>query len=221
MTVDGVVAEPASESMSRPGRRRRRCSCRGEARPRLLPAQQTGRVITTADDPQGRPTVVDVVPDEPRVFSVGRLDAETEGLLVMTNDGQLTHHLTHPSFGVEKEYLALVEGEPSQASLRTLRDGVDLEDGRPLVPASRRWSRTCSHHDPRRTEPAGSSNVRCGRPSGRATCAHSDRADHRSASGAGGVAGTDSRRGSVAQVASASENPPPAPSLPGNLRCRD
>ena len=86
-------------------------------------------VITTADDPQGRPTVVDVVPDEPRVFSVGRLDAETEGLLVMTNDGQLTHHLTHPSFGVEKEYLALVEGEPSRASLRTLRDGVDLEDG--------------------------------------------------------------------------------------------
>ena len=86
-------------------------------------------VITTADDPQGRPTVVDVVPDEPRVFSVGRLDAETEGLLLMTNDGQLTHHLTHPSFGVEKEYLALVEGEPSRASLRTLRDGVDLEDG--------------------------------------------------------------------------------------------
>ena len=70
-----------------------------------------------------------VAPDQPRVFSVGRLDAETEGLLLMTNDGQLTHHLTHPSFGVEKEYLALVEGEPSRASLRTLRDGVELEDG--------------------------------------------------------------------------------------------
>ena len=69
-------------------------------------------VITTADDPQGRPTVVDVVPDQPRVFSVGRLDAETEGLLLMTNDGQLTHHLTHPSFGVEKEYLGSSKVNP-------------------------------------------------------------------------------------------------------------
>ena len=86
-------------------------------------------VITTADDPQGRPTVVDLVPNDPRVFSVGRLDGETEGLLIMTNDGQLTHHLTHPSFGVEKEYLALVKGRPSRATLRELRDGVELDDG--------------------------------------------------------------------------------------------
>ncbi|MEM9202709.1 MAG: pseudouridine synthase [Actinomycetota bacterium] len=87
-------------------------------------------VITTADDPQGRPTVVELVPDEPRVFSVGRLDGDTEGLLILTNDGQLTHHLTHPSFGVEKEYLAQVAGVPSRSALRTLRDGVDLDDGR-------------------------------------------------------------------------------------------
>ncbi len=86
-------------------------------------------VITTADDPQGRPTVVQMVPDEPRVFSVGRLDADTEGLLILTNDGQLTHRLTHPSFGIEKEYLAHVRGEPSRAALRKLRDGVELEDG--------------------------------------------------------------------------------------------
>lgn len=86
-------------------------------------------VITTADDPQGRPTVVEMVPDEPRVFPVGRLDGETEGLLILTNDGQLTHHLTHPSFGVEKEYLTQVKGEPSRATLRQLRDGVELEDG--------------------------------------------------------------------------------------------
>ena len=69
-------------------------------------------VVTTADDPQGRPTVVDLVPDEPRVFPVGRLDLDTEGLLVLTNDGELTHRLTHPSFGVDKEYLAHVEGRP-------------------------------------------------------------------------------------------------------------
>jgi 23S rRNA pseudouridine2605 synthase len=86
-------------------------------------------VITTADDPQGRPTVVGMVPDEPRVFPVGRLDGETEGLLLLTNDGQLTHHLTHPSFGVEKEYLAHVQGAPSRAAIRQLRDGVELEDG--------------------------------------------------------------------------------------------
>jgi len=86
-------------------------------------------VVTTADDPQGRPIVVDLVPDEPRVFPVGRLDADTEGLLLLTNDGELAHRLTHPSYGVEKEYVAEVEGEPSRAALRSLREGVDLEDG--------------------------------------------------------------------------------------------
>jgi 23S rRNA pseudouridine2605 synthase len=86
-------------------------------------------VITTADDPQGRPTVVGLVPEEPRVFPVGRLDADTEGLLLLTNDGDLTYRLTHPKFGVEKEYLAEVEGQPSRSVLRELRDGVELEDG--------------------------------------------------------------------------------------------
>jgi 23S rRNA pseudouridine2605 synthase len=86
-------------------------------------------VVTTADDPQGRPTVVSMVPDEPRVFPVGRLDLDTEGLLLLTNDGDLTHRLTHPSFGVEKEYLAEVQGEPSRGALRTLRSGVELDDG--------------------------------------------------------------------------------------------
>ncbi|MDH4169957.1 MAG: rRNA pseudouridine synthase [Acidimicrobiia bacterium] len=86
-------------------------------------------VVTTAADPQGRPTVVQLVPDEPRVFPVGRLDFETEGLLVLTNDGELTHRLTHPSFGVEKEYLAHVEGRPGRGALRALRQGVELDDG--------------------------------------------------------------------------------------------
>ncbi len=86
-------------------------------------------VISTAKDPGGRPTVVELVPADPRVFPVGRLDGATEGLLVLTNDGALTHRLTHPSIGVEKEYLAHVEGDVSRAALRTLRQGVDLEDG--------------------------------------------------------------------------------------------
>ena len=85
--------------------------------------------VTTADDPEGRPIVLDLVPAEPRVFPVGRLDFDTEGLLVLTNDGPLTHRLTHPSFGVEKEYLAHVEGEPSRGAIRQLRDGVELDDG--------------------------------------------------------------------------------------------
>jgi len=86
-------------------------------------------VITTADDPQGRATVVDLVPAEPRVFPVGRLDADSEGLLLLTNDGDLAHRLTHPSFGVEKEYLVEVEGTPARGALRQLRQGVELEDG--------------------------------------------------------------------------------------------
>ncbi len=86
-------------------------------------------VVTTADDPQGRPTVVSLVPDDPRVFPVGRLDLETEGLLILTNDGALSHHLTHPRFGVDKEYLAQVDGEPTRTTLRQLREGIELDDG--------------------------------------------------------------------------------------------
>lgn len=86
-------------------------------------------VVTTADDPQGRPTVLGLVPSEPRVFPVGRLDMDTEGLLLLTNDGDLAHRLTHPSFGVEKEYIAHVDGEPTRGELRMLREGVMLEDG--------------------------------------------------------------------------------------------
>ena len=86
-------------------------------------------VVTTASDPQGRPTVVELVPAEPRVFPVGRLDADTEGLLLLTNDGDLAQRVAHPSHGVEKEYLAEVEGTPSRGALRRLREGIALEDG--------------------------------------------------------------------------------------------
>jgi 23S rRNA pseudouridine2605 synthase len=91
-------------------------------------------VVTTAADTHGRPVVVDLVPDEPRVFPVGRLDLDTEGLLLLTNDGEVTHRLTHPSYGVEKEYLAHVEGRPGRGALRSLREGVELDDG-PTAPA--------------------------------------------------------------------------------------
>jgi len=86
-------------------------------------------VLTTADDPHGRATVVQLVPDEPRVFPVGRLDADSEGLLILTNDGELAHRLTHPSFGVEKEYVVETVGSPTPGALRRLRQGVTLDDG--------------------------------------------------------------------------------------------
>jgi len=89
-------------------------------------------VITTAKDPQDRVTVVDLVPSEPRVHPVGRLDLDSEGLIILTNDGDLTHHLTHPSFGVEKEYLVHVRCGPegvSNSALTKLRSGVELDDG--------------------------------------------------------------------------------------------
>jgi 23S rRNA pseudouridine2605 synthase len=91
-------------------------------------------VVSTAEDTHGRPTVVGLVPPEPRVYPVGRLDMDSEGLIIVTNDGELTHRLTHPSYGVPKEYLVQVEGEPAPGDVRRLREGVELEDG-PTAPA--------------------------------------------------------------------------------------
>jgi 23S rRNA pseudouridine2605 synthase len=93
------------------------------------------RVVTTSSDPEGRPTVMDLVPVEPRVFSVGRLDYDTEGLLLLTNDGALAQRISHPSGGVEKEYVAEVSGgRVSAGALRRLREGV-LLDGQLTSPA--------------------------------------------------------------------------------------
>ena len=94
-------------------------------------------VVTTASDPQGRRTVVEIVPLEPRVVPVGRLDVNTTGALLLTNDGPLAHRLAHPRYGVEKTYLAEVEGTPDEAALAALRDGVELDDG-PTAPAGAR-----------------------------------------------------------------------------------
>jgi 23S rRNA pseudouridine2605 synthase len=98
-------------------------------------------VVTTANDPQGRPTVVGLVPREPRVVPVGRLDADTTGALLLTNDGQLANRLAHPRHGVEKVYEVHVEGDPNEAVLQRLRDGVELEDGRTAPAGVRRLGR--------------------------------------------------------------------------------
>jgi len=86
-------------------------------------------VVTTAADTHDREIVTNLVPAEPRVYPVGRLDFDTEGLLLITNDGELTHRLTHPSYGIEKEYLVEVDGEMARSDLRQLREGVELDDG--------------------------------------------------------------------------------------------
>ena len=94
-------------------------------------------VVTTARDPQGRPTVVDLVGHTARVVPVGRLDADTTGALLLTNDGPLAHRLAHPRYEVEKVYEADVEGDPGPEELARLEAGVELDDG-PTAPAKAR-----------------------------------------------------------------------------------
>ena len=98
-------------------------------------------VVTTARDPYGRPTVVGLVPAEPRVVPVGRLDADTTGALLLTNDGALAHRLAHPRYQVDKVYEAEVEGDPGDEALRRLREGVELDDGRSAPARARRLAR--------------------------------------------------------------------------------
>jgi 23S rRNA pseudouridine2605 synthase len=87
-------------------------------------------IVTTTSDPEGRPTVLDVVDIDARVWPVGRLDLDTEGALVLTNDGELTNRLTHPAYGVTKTYLAEVRGAVKARTLKRLAGGIQLEDGR-------------------------------------------------------------------------------------------
>ena len=94
--------------------------------------------VTTASDPQGRRTVVDLVAHPARVVPVGRLDADTTGALLLTNDGELAHRLAHPSHEVDKVYVAEVDGDPGPAALARLERGVDLEDGRSAPARARR-----------------------------------------------------------------------------------
>lgn len=99
-------------------------------------------VVTTASDPHGRPTVVDLVDLGQRVVPVGRLDADTTGALLLTNDGPLAHRLAHPRYQVDKVYEAEVEGEPDDHALRRLAEGVELDDGLTAPAGVRRLGRS-------------------------------------------------------------------------------
>jgi len=98
-------------------------------------------VVTTARDPRRRPTVVGLVDLPARVVPVGRLDADTTGALLLTNDGELAHRLAHPRYEVDKVYVAEVEGDPSPAALAQLERGVELDDGRTAPARARRLGR--------------------------------------------------------------------------------
>ena len=98
--------------------------------------------VSTTSDPEGRPTVTELINLPDRLYPVGRLDRETEGLLLLTNDGDLVHRLLHPSFEVERTYLALVPGPVRREVLARLRDGVELDDG----PARPRRVRVTEQH---------------------------------------------------------------------------
>jgi 23S rRNA pseudouridine2605 synthase len=98
-------------------------------------------VVTTARDPGGRPTVVGLVGHEARIVPVGRLDADTTGALLLTNDGELAHRLAHPRYEVDKVYVADVAGDPSAEALAALEKGVELDDGRSAPARARRLAR--------------------------------------------------------------------------------
>lgn len=106
---------------------------RGEKKVYVLYNKPRG-VVSTAVDTHGRPTVVQAVDVAERVYPVGRLDQDSEGLILLTNDGELAHRMTHPRFGLTKVYRVLVQGRPRTADLRRLREGVEL-DGKMTAPA--------------------------------------------------------------------------------------
>jgi 23S rRNA pseudouridine2605 synthase len=131
VTVDGaVVTDPArdvtgEEAIAVDGEAVRAAGARV-----VYAVNKPTGVVSTARDTHGRRTVVDLVRSAERLYPVGRLDADTTGLILLTNDGDLAYALTHPSFEVPRTYRARVEGRPGERALRALREGVDLDDGR-------------------------------------------------------------------------------------------
>jgi 23S rRNA pseudouridine2605 synthase len=141
VTVDGaVVTDPARDVAGREAIAVDGEAVRGAETHVVYALHKPAGVVSTASDTHGRRTVVDLVPTAQRLYPVGRLDADTTGLILLTNDGELAHTLTHPSFEVPKTYRARVEGRLHESALRALRDGVELEDGRTAPARVRRVS---------------------------------------------------------------------------------
>ena len=133
VTVNGKIAtigdkaDPASDDIRVEGKR-----LHAPEKMRYLIMNKGRGIVSTTDDPEGRKTIIDLLGKSvtERVYPVGRLDIDSEGLVLLTNDGDLTHHITHPRFGCEKTYKVLVEGSPSEQTLNKWRRGITLEDGK-------------------------------------------------------------------------------------------
>ena len=122
---DGMLVEPGRDEVSVSGK-----PVTPPTRHSYLALNKPAGYLTTARDPGSRPTIQDLVTAPGRVFPVGRLDMDSRGLLLLTDDGELANRLAHPRHHIGKEYVALVEGTPAEKDLRALREGVELEDGR-------------------------------------------------------------------------------------------
>jgi 23S rRNA pseudouridine2605 synthase len=139
VTVDGaVVTDPArdvtgEEAIAVDGE-----AVRASADRVVYALHKPAGVVSTARDTHGRRTVVDLVPAGRRLYPVGRLDADTTGLILLTDDGDLAYALTHPSFEVPRTYRARIEGRVDERALRALREGVQLDDGRTAPARARR-----------------------------------------------------------------------------------
>jgi 23S rRNA pseudouridine2605 synthase len=131
VTVDGaVVTDPARDVTGEEAIAVDGAAVGGAAARVVYALNKPAGVVSTARDTHGRRTVIDLVSSAERLYPVGRLDADTTGLILLTNDGDLAYALTHPSFEVPRTYRARVEGRPDERALRALREGVELDDGR-------------------------------------------------------------------------------------------
>jgi 23S rRNA pseudouridine2605 synthase len=124
VTVQGTRVDPAVDSVEVDGIR-----LDTQVEPRYFLLNKPPGYLTTTDDPHGRPTIMDLFKEEGRFFPVGRLDLESRGLLLITNNGFVAHRLTHPRFEVDKTYVARVTGTVAPGVLKRLREGMDLEEG--------------------------------------------------------------------------------------------
>ncbi|MDM8000384.1 MAG: pseudouridine synthase [Dehalococcoidia bacterium] len=125
VTVQGTRVDPAADAVEVDGIR-----LDTQVEPRYFLLHKPPGYLTTMEDPHGRPTVLDIFKENGRFFPVGRLDMESRGLLLITNNGFVAHRLTHPRFRIDKTYVARVSGQVSPGVLRQLREGVELEEGR-------------------------------------------------------------------------------------------
>jgi 23S rRNA pseudouridine2605 synthase len=140
VTELGTKADPARDHIRVDGK-----LVHGPERPRYFVVNKPRGYVTTASDPEGRPTVMDLVRGGPRVFPVGRLDYASEGLLLMTNDGALANALTRAAARVEKTYLVKVSGKPSESALNQLRHGIMIDRGTQITPRPRKPGRGDDH----------------------------------------------------------------------------